>query len=70
MIQSNNIYIVDDRGIPSVVGNCPSCKKGDRSMILIDFVPNRSRYEFSTVYLRCICCNTVHQKQIREVTED
>ena len=70
MLQSNAIYVVDDRGIPSVVGNCPTCGMGDRTLVLIDFIPSKTHYELSKLYLRCICCSTIHQKQIKEIAED
>jgi hypothetical protein len=69
MQKSNSIQIVGDGSVPVVIGDCPSCGSGDRSMILIDYVPNMGNPENSMVYLRCMCCSSIHQRKIKEVAE-
>ena len=56
--------------LPVVLGNCPSCGSGERSLILIDFVPNGQRPKYSTVYFKCICCMSITQKKVCEVSEE
>jgi hypothetical protein len=56
--------------LPIVVGDCPHCGLGDRSLILIDFVPNGHQPEHSTIYFRCIGCSTITQKKVIEVAKD
>jgi len=71
MQNNKDIVIATERGssLPVVLGNCPSCDSGDRSLVLIDFVPNGVQPEFSTVYFKCLCCMTVTQKRVCEVSE-
>jgi hypothetical protein len=68
---SKPIVIATEMGssLPVVVGDCPSCGVGERSMVLIDFVPNGYRPEHSTIYFKCVCCMTITQKKICEVSE-
>ena len=71
MQSENAIKIATEGGssLPVVVGNCPSCGAGDRSMVLIDFVPNGHRPEHSTVYFKCLCCLSLTQKKVCDVAE-
>jgi hypothetical protein len=69
MVSSKPISIVQDGSLPVVLGDCPNCKLGPRSLILIDFVPNLGKPDNSTVYLKCISCNSIHQRKIKEVAE-
>jgi len=39
-------------------------------MILIDYVPNLKNDIDSTVYLKCICCNTIHQRKVKDLVEE
>jgi len=69
--KSNDIIIANEGGsnLPVVIGNCPSCGLGDRSMILIDFVQNHIDSKFSTLYFKCIACAKITQKRICDVAE-
>jgi len=67
MEKSNTITVASDGNLPVVIGDCPSCGSGDRSMILIDYVPNLKNSIDSTVYLKCICCNTIHQRKVKDL---
>jgi len=71
MQNNSNISIANERGssLPVVVGNCPSCGVGDRSLVLIDFVPNGHELKYSTVYFKCMCCMNITQKRICDVAE-
>jgi len=73
MQQSNElIRICSEVGsnVPVVIGHCPNCGSGDRSMVLIDFVPNGHQPEHSTLYIKCLVCTTITQKKIIEVAEE
>jgi len=72
MLSKDIIVIATERGstLPVVLGSCPSCNVRDRSMVLIDFVPNGYNPEYSTIYLKCICCMSITQKKICEVSEE
>ena len=69
---SNELRVCSEIGsnVPVVIGTCAHCGMSDRSMILIDFVPNGYQPEHSTLYFKCIGCLTITQKKITEVTED
>ena len=71
MQKSNDILIANEGGstLPIVIGSCPSCGCGDRSLILIDFVPNPVNVESSTIYLKCIKCFSITQKRVCDVAE-
>lgn len=73
MQRSNDHIVIATDGkstLPIVVGKCPSCNSGDNSMVLIDFVPNGYRPEHSTIYFKCMCCMSITQKKVCEVSED
>lgn len=65
---SDNIFVADEAGLPVIIGECPTCRRGIRSLVLVDFVP-KARTAASSVYLRCVCCNSIHHKQIQDITE-
>ena len=71
MQRSDEIKICGEIGsnVPVVIGNCPHCGIGDRSLILIDFVPNGVHPEHSTIYFKCVACSTIAQKRVSDVTE-
>lgn len=56
--------------IPVVIGNCPKCGSGDRSLILTNFALNGRNPQASMVYLKCIACLSVIEKKIIDVAED
>lgn len=71
-LSNNELRVCSEVGsnVPVVIGTCSHCGMGDRSMILIDFVPNGYQPEHSTLYFKCIGCSTITQKKIIEVVED
>ena len=56
-------------GVMSVVGECPSCHTGDRSLIIIDFVHNFFSRTSSTVYMKCIVCETTYETTVSSLAE-
>lgn len=58
-----------DRNVPVIEGECPKCKIGHRSMILIDFIPNPVKYEEGIIYMKCMGCFTIYQTKIKCVAE-
>ena len=66
---SESIFVADENGLPVIIGRCPSCKRGTRSLILVDFVP-KAKANASSVYLRCLCCSSIHHRQIKDITEE
>lgn len=69
-MQSNKVIkVAADGNVPAVIGDCPSCGAGDRTMILIDYVRNLKSDIDSTVYLKCLCCSTIHQRKVKDLAE-
>lgn len=67
--RSKSIRVVNDMGVMSVVGECPSCQRGDRSLVIIDFVPNYFSSISSTVYMKCLTCDTTYESQVSALAE-
>lgn len=67
--RSKAIRVVNDMGVMSVVGECPSCHRGDRSLIIVDFIPNYFSSISSTVYMKCITCDTTYESQVSALAE-
>lgn len=63
-----DVVIAVDNNVPVVFGECTNCNSGSRSLIIVDFVPSRLHNINSTVYLRCICCESVYQTNVRDVS--
>ena len=56
--------------LPVVIGDCPSCGNGDRSLILIDYVPNLKSDIDSIIYLKCLNCTDIIQRKIKDVAAE
>jgi len=56
--------------VPVVVGNCPKCGSGNRSLVLTNFALNGKNPRASMVYFKCICCMGVVEKNIIEVAAE
>jgi len=69
-IENNTISVVTDRGVPSIIGECPNCHSGDRSLIIADFVPNRLMPVESTVYITCIGCSSIFQTKTKHISKE
>jgi len=63
------IRVVNDMGVMSVVGECPSCQTGERSLIITDFIQNFFSSTQSTVYMRCIACDTTYETTVSSLAE-
>lgn len=68
MTINKDITIAVDNNVPIVHGECPKCRRGKRSMILIDFIPNVSDNKESTLYIKCVCCKTIYQTKVKNVS--
>lgn len=68
MSDTKPIRMYLDGNLPIIVGDCPSCGVGDRSLILIDYVHNPVNEDRSTVYVKCVSCSNVFQTNIKEVS--
>jgi hypothetical protein len=62
------ILVGMDRNVPVIEGECPKCKIGHRSMILIDFVPH-PKYDEGIIYMKCVGCFSIYQTKIKHVVE-
>ena len=57
-----------DRNVPVIEGECPKCKIGRRSMILMDFVPH-PKCDEGIIYMKCVGCFSIYQTKIKHVVE-
>lgn len=64
------VQIFLDGNIPVVIGECPKCHNGDRSLILVDFVSNPVHPNKSTIYVKCMQCTGVYQTNIESAAGD
>jgi hypothetical protein len=65
----SDVYAVSERGLPIIEGECPCCRRGKRSLVIVDFVPNRSNNVESTLYIRCIACSELYQSKVKSVAD-
>jgi len=69
MNDPEQVIVGMDRNVPVIQGSCPKCNIGNRSLILIDFVPNYSKSEDGIIYMKCVGCFTVYKTQVKFVSE-
>lgn len=62
-----NVYIAVDRNVPVIVGNCPTCNTGSRSLILIDY-NKKSKYNNDLLHIKCACCFNSFKTTLDTVT--
>lgn len=70
--RSKKIKVCSEAGstIPIIVGNCPACGMGNRSLILMGFLPSISGPQFNELFFKCICCSEVTVRKLFEVAEE
>ena len=56
--------------LPVVIGNCPRCGSGNRSLILTNFALNGRNPQASMIYFKCIACLSTIERRIIDVAED
>jgi hypothetical protein len=69
MSNPEQVIVGMDRNVPVIQGSCPKCNIGNRSMILIDFVPNYTKSEDGIIYMKCMGCFTIYQTKVKFVAE-
>lgn len=69
MTTSPSIVIGLDNNVPVIEGECPTCKRGTRSLILVNYHPN-VKYELSEIYMKCMCCLSKYKTQVRYVCDE
>ena len=72
MQKNKDIVIANENGssLPVVLGNCPSCGSGHRSLILTDFIQNAYNPERSSVFFTCLKCFNVIKRRVCDVAEE
>lgn len=63
-----DIIIGLDNNVPVIEGECPTCKRGKRSLVIVNYVPS-SKHEESDVYMRCVCCFSFYKTKVKYVAE-
>lgn len=70
--KSDQIRICAEAGsnVPVVVGNCPHCGLGNRSLILMNFAMNGINPQYSKIYFTCVGCSKLTEKNFIDIVED
>ena len=63
------IRVINDMGVMSVVGECPSCQIGTRSLIITDFIQNFYTSTKGIVCMKCIVCETAYETTVSSLSE-
>ena len=65
----DNIIIGLDNNVPVIEGACPNCKRGKRSFVLVNYIPQQNIGE-SEIYMQCICCRTKYKTKVKYVCDE
>lgn len=70
--RSNKIRVCTEAGsgVPVVVGDCPACEMGDRTLILLGYLPSFMGPAYNELFFKCVCCQEVTVRRICEVAEE
>lgn len=69
MPHPDNIIIGMDNNVPVIEGVCPTCKRGKRSLILVNYIPSTTAEE-SEIYMQCLCCLTKYKTKVKYVCDE
>lgn len=69
-MQEDNIVLATEKGsnLPVVVGSCPTCGLGTRSLVLIDYKHNKFFPDQGLINFQCIGCADIIIKRVFEVS--
>ena len=70
MNKPGQVIVGLDQNVPVIEGECPKCKIGHRSMILMDFIPHEIKKEEGIIYMKCVGCFSIYQTKIKHVVEE
>lgn len=62
-VNTKNIHVKSDEGVPVIIGCCPECDNGDRSLIILNF-RQMSEHRGSLV-MQCITCDSKYKTDVR-----
>jgi len=70
--RSKKIRVCSEAGssVPVVVGECPACHLGDRSLILLGYLPSFMGPAHNELFFQCVCCNEITVRRVYEVAEE
>ena len=70
--EEQQIRVCNEHGsnLPVVVGNCPKCGSGNRSLVLTNFALNGRNPRASMIYFKCVACMSTIEKLLIDVAED
>jgi hypothetical protein len=66
-ITDKDVYIAVDMSVPVVIGNCPTCNCGSRSLILINY-SKRINYLNGVLHIKCVNCYNTFKTTIEYVS--
>jgi hypothetical protein len=67
MNEPGHVIVGLDHNVPVIEGQCPKCRIGLRSMILMDFIPHEVKKEEGIIYMKCVGCLSIYQTKVKHV---
>jgi hypothetical protein len=70
--RSKKIRVCTEAGstIPVIVGDCPACNIGDRTLILLGYLPSFMGPAHNELFFKCVCCQEMTVRRVFEVAEE
>ena len=68
----NDIKVCGEIGsnVPVVVGDCPHCGLGNRSLILMGMFMNELHPQLSKLFFTCVGCGVTTERNLTEVAAE
>lgn len=66
-LNNGDVYIAVDRSVPVIIGNCPTCNCGSRSLIIMNYTKKTS-YLNDVIHIKCTGCLDSFKTSIEYVT--
>lgn len=68
--KTSRIVIHEEKNIPVLRGECPKCARGNKSLVIINFVKNTSNERLNMVKIKCVSCFKEYYKYVIELTKN
>lgn len=66
---AKKIVVMKEGDIPVVIGECPKCRRGERSLVIVDYIKNTRNKDLNLVKIECVACSKELLRYVNEVTE-
>lgn len=67
--KTSKIVITEEKNLPILRGQCPKCGRGDKSLVIINFVKNTKNERLNMVKIKCIACFKEYYKYVIELSK-